>query len=334
MDHPTQAAWRRAAGDAQLVLTRRLRQPPETVWAALTTPARLAAWMGVEWLGEDGPLREGAPFSYRFANTDMESRGKVLLFDPPRVFEHSWFENIPPAAVVRWAVEPDGEGSLLTLTHRAGPPDDGPRTAAGWTQILEGLAAELGEPDVARGGGMEAWRRLRDRYAAAFPPEANRDGRRVEADGKPALRFDRLLAKPPTDVWTALVDPEGLSRWLLADAVTVDGKVGGRFHLTLGGGSSRVEGEILRWEPPHLLEYTWPERAANGDSQVRFEIFEAPGGARLVLTHIFSGGGDLADFASGWHWHLDALDGALEGRASVFDQPRWAALRQAYAMTL
>ena len=135
------ARWVKAPDGTRLELVRRLRQPIDRVWAALTTPARLAAWMGVEWLGGDGPLKIGDAFDYRFANTDMESRGRVLSFDPPRMFEHSWFENIPPAAVVRWSLAPDGEGCILTLTQYAGPPEDGPRTAAGWTMLLDSINA-------------------------------------------------------------------------------------------------------------------------------------------------------------------------------------------------
>jgi uncharacterized protein YndB with AHSA1/START domain len=333
MIHPTRAEWREAAEGPQLVLVRRLRQPVEKVWAALTIPERLAAWMGVEWLGEVGPLRVGAPFDYRFANTDMESRGRVLALEPPHVLEHSWFNNIPPGSVVRWSLERDGEGCVLTLTHSAGPPDDGPRTAAGWTQILETLAASLGEPDAAIGGGMDAWRRRRDEYAAAFPPQALRDGRRVEVGGQPALRFERRLKRPAPAVWCALVEPEALKRWLQAEA-TVDPRPGGRFHVILGGGSSPMQGRILRWEPPQVLEYTWPEAAAGPDSVVRFEVFDDPAGSRLVLTHILPRNEELADFASGWHWHLDALERALGGETVEFDRPRWAALKGAYTATL
>jgi hypothetical protein len=45
-------------------------------------------------------------------------------------------------------------------------------------------------------------------------------------------------------------------------------------------------------------------------------------------------GGDLADFASGWHWHLDALDRALGGETVPFDAQRWRLLRKVYEMTL
>ena len=333
MTPPIRAAWLPGPGGPHLSLVRRFRQPIETVWAAISLPARMAAWMGVEWLGDEAPLCEGAAFDYRFANTELESRGRVLAFEPPRLLEHSWFENIPPAAVVRWSLEPDGEGCVLTLTHRAGPPEDGPRTAAGWTQLIESLAAGLGESDAAPAQGMEAWRRWRDAYAIAFPPAANRDGRQISEDGAPALRFERRFTAPPAALWDALTQPESLARWLLARAA-IDPWPGGRFHLTLGGGSSVMAGIVRRWEPPRVLEYTWPETTAGGDSLVRFEIFDDSGGSRLVLTHILRAGGDLADFASGWHWHLDALEGDLAGEAWPEDPPRWQALRRAYAATL
>ena len=69
----------------------------------------------------------------------------TFRLEPPRLLEHSWFENIPPAAVIAWILEPEGDGCRLTLTHSAGPVDDAPRTAAGWTMILQSLARELGE---------------------------------------------------------------------------------------------------------------------------------------------------------------------------------------------
>ncbi len=54
----------------------------------------------------------------------------------------------------------------------------------------------------------------------------------------------------------------------------------------------------------------------------------------MVLTHRLDAGGDLTDFASGWHWHLDALDKALEGETVPFDEQRWRLLRKVYEMTL
>ena len=325
------ATYEVQSGTPELVLTRRIAKPIDKVWAALTIPARLADWMGVEWLSDPAtPLSEGARFDYRFANTDMVSEGRVLRFEPPRVLEHSWFENQPPANVVRWALEPDGEGCILTLTHRFGMVDDAPRTAAGWTMILDALARSFGEAPEAGGD----WHAVRDRYASDFGPEATRDGRRLKDGEVSILRFERVLSASPTAVWDALTTPEGLARGLQAQAV-VDGAAGGRFHLLLGGGSSRVDGVITRWAPPALLEYTWPEGAANGDSLVTFALEPMDEGrTRLTLTHRLTAGGDLQGFAAGWHWRLDCLDDALVGRGRPFDRQRFGVLQKVYAATL
>jgi uncharacterized protein YndB with AHSA1/START domain len=329
------AAWRWPEGSTPILeLTRSLRHPPSAIWPALVDPQRLCAWLGVEWLGEPGELKVGSRYDYRFGDTGMESRGQVIRIEPGRLIEHSWFENVPPASVVSWALEPEGAGSRLTLTHGFGVPDDGPRTAAGWTMILGSLARHLGEADPpAALSGMEAWRAARDRYAASFPAAALRDGRRIEVDGHPALRFERLIAHPPQAVWDALVSPEAIVRWLQA-AASVEPRAGGRIQLHFQSADHATIGEILVFEPPRRLDYTWPEQHAGGDSVVRFEIEPHDLGARLILTHVFHKGGDLADFASGWHWHLDALDRALEGEAVAFDRARWQALRGVYAATL
>jgi uncharacterized protein YndB with AHSA1/START domain len=329
------AAWRamfeRLPDGASLTLSRVLAYPPEKVWAALTIPARLAAWMGVEWLGDDAPLSLGAAVDYRFTDTGMESRGRVLRFEPPCVLEHGFHDNIPPGAIVRWHLAPEGAGCRLTLTHRFRAMDDAPRTAAGWTQLLNRLDESLGGAPAA--GGIEMWRHQRDVLAASFPPEATRDGRAVTIEGCPALRFERRLEHPAEAVWAALTEPDILARWIQAEAV-VDRRAGGRFHLVFQGGPHAMHGVITRWDEPRVLEFTWPETQAGGDSLVRFAL-EADGAhCNLVLTHTLRAGGDRADFASGWHWHLDAIDLALDGQAVAFDAPRWKALKQIYAATL
>ncbi|MBV8684693.1 MAG: SRPBCC domain-containing protein [Caulobacteraceae bacterium] len=326
------ALWRPPGAGPWLELRRSYRQPPSKIWEALTIPGRLSAWMGVEWLGADAPLTEGSRYDYRFMNTDLESRGRVLRLEPLLRLEHTWFENIPPAAVIAWMLEPEGEGCRLTLTHSAGPVDDAPRTAAGWTMILLALARDLGEPLPAP-RGKEDWRVARDRYAKTFPASALRDGRRTEVDGHPALKFERLLARPPEAVWNALVTPETMSRWLQA-RVEIEPRVGGKLKIQFAPADHAMVSEVLAFDPPRRLEYTWPESHAGGDSVVRFDLEPHEGGSRLVLTHVFRKDVDLADFASGWHWHLDALDRALEGQSVTFDRARWQSLKGAYTATL
>ena len=73
--------------------------------------------------------------------------GRILVWDPPRVFEHEWVQPIVEPGVVRYELIPDGAGTLLRLSHRglSVPNANGFRT--GTHAFLDRLAALLaGEP--------------------------------------------------------------------------------------------------------------------------------------------------------------------------------------------
>ena len=307
MDPPVSARFDPDIGKGRLVLTRRYAAAPAKVWAALATPERIAEWMGVDWSG-DAALGFGASFSYRFRNSDMESIGEVIAFDPPRLLEHTWFANLGRPAVVRWEVTPDGDGSLLTLSQTVSFPDDGPRNAAGWTMLMTALAQALGEAPEPPG----SWKAVRDRYAASFPPEAIRDGWMEQAGDRPLVRFERQLRHAPAAVWAALTTPERLEQWI--GAVEIEPHVGGRFDLDFLQGSF-MHGTITAIEPLRLLEMLWREPwFADDDVRLRFELSsDADGGTRLVLIHTFPPGYEPFDYLAGWHQFMDTLEAALDG---------------------
>jgi len=314
-----------------LTLTRDYRQPIAQVWAAISTPARIAAWMGVTWIGDEAaPLHEGARFDYHFGNTDLASDAHVLRYEPPHLLEHSWFENQPPPAIVRWALEEKGEGTRLTLTHIFPIRDDAPRTGAGWTTLMESLAASL---DGVAFTPPEPWWAYRDRYAVEFGAEATRDGRLRKADGRQYLTFDRLLHHPVEAVWEAITTPAGIARWMQS-TVEVEPRLGGRIHYLFQEGPHTMTGEIVAWDPPHVFAFTWNEKETIGDSIVRFELSDDPAGCRLRLTHEMADSVDATQYASGWHWHLDGLDDAAGGVATAWNGERWRVLLKVYQMTL
>jgi hypothetical protein len=43
--------------------------------------------------------------------------GRILVWDPPHVFEHEWRQRIVEDSVVRYELTEDGDGTLLTFTH-------------------------------------------------------------------------------------------------------------------------------------------------------------------------------------------------------------------------
>ena len=163
------ARFRTLQPGMELSLTRRFRQPMEKVFAALATPERIADWMGVNWQGGAGPLKLGDSFSYTFANSDMPSEGHVTAYDPPRLIEHTWSENEPPMSLVRWELEPEGDGCRLVLIHSFHQPP--PRsalisTAASWHLMLDRLPGAVS--GQAAEWSRDEWQALHDWYAEKF----------------------------------------------------------------------------------------------------------------------------------------------------------------------
>jgi uncharacterized protein YndB with AHSA1/START domain len=82
--------------------------------------------------------------------------------------------------------------------------------------------------------------------------------------GRCSVRLTRRYDAPPTEVWTALTEPESQARWL---------------------GSTEAIAGVRESDPPRLLELDW--RAPGEDlSLVRFELSEdGRGGTVLVVDH-------------------------------------------------
>lgn len=105
---------------ATIAFERRLRHPVHEVWKALTDPEQLARWY-MTTVHE--AARPGGSIDYVSGISRFHVTGKVLAWDPPRLFEHEW--NVEPRkelpkgerSVVRWELAPDGDGTILRVTH-------------------------------------------------------------------------------------------------------------------------------------------------------------------------------------------------------------------------
>jgi uncharacterized protein YndB with AHSA1/START domain len=129
---------------AVVAFERRLCHPVEAVWAALTDPAELAAWLGpgIVEPREGGRIAidtgpEGQPALRRAMS------GRILAWDPPRVLEHEWTQPGLDLSVVRYELEPEGSGTILRLTHRRSVTPGAFGDRAGWHAYLDRLAAHL-----------------------------------------------------------------------------------------------------------------------------------------------------------------------------------------------
>lgn len=145
----------------RLTFTRHLAHSPEKVWRAVTEPEHLQAWFPDEIVGE---RRAGAPL--RFVQRTGDSfDGEMLRFEPPTLLELAWGVD-----VLRIELEPDGDGTRLTLTDTFGELGKAARDGAGWHECLDRLVAALdGDEPVPWG---EPWRELNALYVERLGPDA------------------------------------------------------------------------------------------------------------------------------------------------------------------
>jgi uncharacterized protein YndB with AHSA1/START domain len=114
---------------------------PEAVFPYLTQGDRYSLWMGL--VAELDPRPGGL---YRVQpNAENVLRGEFLVVDPPRRVVFSWgFEGqghaVPAGSTtVEIELSPQGEGTLLRLTHRGSPPERRERHDGGWGHYLARL---------------------------------------------------------------------------------------------------------------------------------------------------------------------------------------------------
>ena len=147
-----------------LVFRRRLSHPPEAVWKAITDPGELARWHLTEAFVEG---RVGGAVRLHRRTPQFEVTGKVLTWDPPRVFEHEWkvlpgpYSPAGEDAVIRWELTPEDDGTVLTLRHRGLTRGFASIYIAGTHAFLDRLSAQLdGRPLPGMGRSAE----VRDDY--------------------------------------------------------------------------------------------------------------------------------------------------------------------------
>ncbi|MEI5527411.1 SRPBCC family protein [Streptomyces brasiliscabiei] len=267
-------------GRTALVMRRRLAHPPAAVWAAITEPKQLAQWFPSEVTVE---LKPGGAMGFHFPGEDGPGMtGRVTDADAPHLFAFEWGEDH-----LRWEITPEGEGSLLTLTHTFGDRFGGASFASGWHLCMTALGQLLDrEPvdvDPDRGDLHEA-------YLEQF------DLGRGEIEGT-TVRFERQLLRPADVVWGELA----------AGSPVSEGSEAPRGFTT----PSYEEGRVTEVSEPEVLAY----RTAAGEL-VRWKFGEGTGhGARVVLT--VDGAGDPRAARDAWHERIERLAARMLELASA-----------------
>jgi uncharacterized protein YndB with AHSA1/START domain len=149
---------------------------------------------------------------------------------------------------------------------------------------------------------------------------------RLERDRERAVvLYRRQLPHPPQKVWRALTEPEHLAAWF---PTTIDGEraTGARlvFRFT-DMDLPPMEGEILAFEPPTLLELRW------GPDLLRFDLAPDGDGTALTFTATMEKFGKAARDAAGWHTALDLLACGLAGEVpTAAASDRWREVNGTY----
>ena len=163
--------------------------------------------------------------------------------------------------------------------------------------------------------------------------------------GPGTLEFRRHFDAEIDKVWQFIVDPEKRKLWFCGGST--DDHVGGKIvfefdhrRLSESGPPERYadenvvthHGEILEYEAPNRLAFTWFESAGAESSKVEISLKSVDGGTELHLVHSGIEGRDmLIGVFAGWHGHFDLLAEVLSGARQSDFWDRHNALEEEYA---
>jgi len=164
---------------------RHIARPIEKVWAAITEPARLEAWLAQAKID----LRVGGFIELYWPVPGEGMRTRIVALDPPRLFAYGWPEpDGAPDSIVRFELSEEAGGCRLVLTNTLLRTEFLLSVATGWHTHLDQLPAAVDSRDpqpmemVAGRASRAADPRLSGRYRARLPREAAE----VELKARPA----------------------------------------------------------------------------------------------------------------------------------------------------
>lgn len=162
------ATIRKEDGDSWgLILVRELRHSRERVWAALTDPAQLHEWAPFDASGDLGAPGTTVTLTTVGSPSPFVAETTVARAEAPALLVYDWGGNM-----MRWELEPLGEGTRLTLWTSIDRRFIA-MGAAGWHVCFDVLDHLLGDDPLGRIAGvdtmqLEGWKRLHGEYREMF----------------------------------------------------------------------------------------------------------------------------------------------------------------------
>jgi uncharacterized protein YndB with AHSA1/START domain len=127
-------------GHCEVRLTRRYDAAPSEVWDALTDHESLGRWLASV---VDVQLVTGGAFVLALPGGGGRIDARVREVQAERVLELDWSHAEEARSVVRFELEPDGDGTLLVLDHRRIDEPVGMAYISRWTRAFAQLDREL-----------------------------------------------------------------------------------------------------------------------------------------------------------------------------------------------
>lgn len=119
--------------------------PSDKVWTALTNPAMIKQYMFGADVHTDWKV--GSPLTYtgEYQGEKYEDKGTIKKIEPGKLLQATYFSSrsgrpdVPENyALVTWVLEPDGKGTVLTVTQDSILDQKGVESSKqNWTSVLQ-----------------------------------------------------------------------------------------------------------------------------------------------------------------------------------------------------
>lgn len=138
------------------------------------------------------------------------------------------------------------------------------------------------------------------------------------------IHIEFTVKKSASLAWECLTHQEHITKWW-GDNITLENKQGGKFIEKWSNGSRKVTtvGEIIKFDPPRLLEMTWIDDDWPGATRVKFTISDLDEETLLILEHSDWEIHDkpkrmklIQEHAKGWDYHMKNLKKHLDSLQS------------------
>jgi uncharacterized protein YndB with AHSA1/START domain len=133
---------------------------------------------------------------------------------------------------------------------------------------------------------------------------------------KPEFVYVIYIASTPEKVFEALTDAKMSELYWHGNVVESDWKVGSPFRIRLPHRDHDVTGEVLEYDPPRRLAYSFLHDPAEGEkpSRVTFDLERQRDQVRLTMVHdrFEPGSAVLEKISVGWPLILSSLKSYIE----------------------